>query len=681
MRPDTFSLRLLGSAVPRAILALQWILFRNCDRDVSHLGMTIDEVPVDGDRSRESPPTRGRLRRRAGRLAVVAGDLGRRSGCGRVAAAPARRARRRPQRARGRAMWRRRCSSRFHLEITADDGGASLVQLAGRLPVTVDGVLVDAPLVLDGDGHTLDVGASRLVLRAQRARRAEHPPLQLGVTVSGRRSVVRRGRVVPTWEPPEIPMPVDRGGSWRVLGAASCPLCSRSPAPGRSRSSSTSRCSSSSARSAPSSQCRHGRRSAAGSSGRGADPVARPRRQRRPSSLRSTSSGLRTCGTTGDRRDPHRRDRDRTPPRRIALGAVVPTHPDPFTVSLGLGDVTWQPVLAGDERSLPSACWSTVEQASHPRRRGGSRHRRTGARVAVCGPHGAAVVSSLVAQLAVQAGPGGVAAARRQRATRRGGRTGPMLPHARDGSTERSRSSTSRASPNVSATRGSTVRSTSATARGGRRRRARSLSARTSPIRRLLAAERVGGAARRGGGGGVGAGGVHVACSSPSADGRASWTEDTTTGELPATAAGRRAVRRGCDALSPPTLSGFADPEDPADSRRRHRRLTSRSRHCSTHVDPAAIAAAWAARRADVAPETPARSRGRRRRRGRPRPRRPARAARRDHRRRQERAAPQPRRRARDAARAGADQLRPRRLQGWCCVRRLCTAAARRRAS
>ena len=496
-----------------------------------------------------------------------------------------------------------RCDDRnlepFHVAVeVAADGSLELVQLAARLPVTVDGRLAGTgALALPADAaHTINVGASQLVLRhapQQRPRTA----LQLGAAVAGRPSVVRAGRVVPTWAPTPVAVPEEEqprtafagsvlpallglAGAGVIAAVLNQPMFLLFGALGavvalatwaaqrvgliRSRRRSS-----------------RALRKAIADFESGLDEQRRARIRHHRASVGTLTRAVATAA-----------DPDST------LWARRSDHPDAFTVSLGVGEVTWQPSLAGDERSLPPNCWSTIERARTLADDPVPLTVGPGVRVALCGPHAAAVAASLLAQLAVQVGP---ADWRLMIVTADSDLWEPWtrLPHARDESGA------------------SAVLDEQAVADSLRDARqdgaddrhlvvvvddVRMLAARTSPVRRLIAA--------------APAAALLVVVDAEStvpalctsllstcADGRASWTADTTTGDLPQPL--RLAGLAPADAAAlTSALAAFSDPEDPAsaaDALVGDVPLTT----LLDHVDPASIAAAWLAAGADVAPETP----------------------------------------------------------------------------
>ncbi len=81
-------------------------------------------------------------------------------------------------------------------------------------------------------------------------------------------------------------------------------------------------------------------------------------------------------------------------------------HADAFTVSLGVGDVAWDPALSdSDPARVPPACWGLVEQAGLLHAVPVPAQLGPGDRLAICGPGADAVARSLVVQLATQTGP------------------------------------------------------------------------------------------------------------------------------------------------------------------------------------------------------------------------------------------------------------------------------------
>ena len=89
---------------------------------------------------------------------------------------------------------------------------------------------------------------------------------------------------------------------------------------------------------------------------------------------------------------------------RRGLWAHRAGSPHAHTVAIGLGDATWEPVLA-PHASLPATCWPVLERASVHRDAALPVTITTDARIAVCGPHAAAMARSLVIQLAARCGP------------------------------------------------------------------------------------------------------------------------------------------------------------------------------------------------------------------------------------------------------------------------------------
>jgi S-DNA-T family DNA segregation ATPase FtsK/SpoIIIE len=270
-------------------------------------------------------------------------------------------------------------------------------------------------------------------------------------------------------------------------------------------------------------------------------------------------------------------------------------HHDAFTVSLGIGDVSWQPVLSGDGAAVPPVCWGIVEQASTIPDATVPVDLAGGMSLAVCGPHAEPVAAALLAQLAVQAGP---ADWRLMIVTESRGAWAhwTSLPHSAGGA------------PTAGVLDEQDVADLLRDGRPDDERKlvvvvdeVRLLAARTSPVRRLLATAPtstliavVADPAT-----------VPSLCTSllvTSIDGRATWTCDTATGDLP------RPLRlaglaRGDAASLVASLARFVDPEDPtapADTLPTDVALAS----LLAHVDPDAIAASWAAAAPDTSPET-----------------------------------------------------------------------------
>lgn len=81
-------------------------------------------------------------------------------------------------------------------------------------------------------------------------------------------------------------------------------------------------------------------------------------------------------------------------------------HDDAFTVSVGVGDVVWEPVLSeADPTRVPPACWGLVEQAARLRSVPVPARVGPGDRLALCGRDADAVARAVVVQLATQVGP------------------------------------------------------------------------------------------------------------------------------------------------------------------------------------------------------------------------------------------------------------------------------------
>jgi len=292
----------------------------------------------------------------------------------------------------------------FHVQLEIGPrGDLGLVQVGGRAAVHLDGAAVAgraAVAPVPGARHHLAVGSSRLLLTPMGppapAAGAPRPP-------AGRR-VVRSARVVPRWEPAPVELPeaeqLDRvppGGLVPALvalaGSAVIALVLGQPmfllfgAIG-------------SLVALGSWAAQHGgalrrRRRAARAAERAArDFAAALERQRE------------------DRRAHHRAsvpgvvDAVRTATERTAtLWARRAVDPDVARVSLGVGDVRWEPAVAAAPRDLPAECWGVVERVAVLADEQVPVDLAPGSRIALTGPAAAAVARSLVVQLAAQAGP------------------------------------------------------------------------------------------------------------------------------------------------------------------------------------------------------------------------------------------------------------------------------------
>jgi S-DNA-T family DNA segregation ATPase FtsK/SpoIIIE len=286
-----------------------------------------------------------------------------------------------------------------------DDGSVTFTQLTGRVPCRVDGRRVSGRTELR-PGDAVLLGASRIVVGRPPAGGDTEAGATLAVRPDDpwRRSVVRTPRPIPSWAPTPVVVPAAAGGRARAGGIG---LVS----------------------------------ALAGAAGTAVVAVVLDQ----PMFLVLGLVGLLVAGGSwiaahvgtvrAGRRASTRRRRDVatfaaavaeqaaaraqfhrtvTPTTSDALAAAAshgaplwarrPEHGDAFTVSLGWGDVRWQPAVDDDgtgdtELAAILAHVEHLPDVPVPTDLG------PGAAIAVVGPHAAAVIRSLIMQLAVWTGP------------------------------------------------------------------------------------------------------------------------------------------------------------------------------------------------------------------------------------------------------------------------------------
>ncbi len=297
----------------------------------------------------------------------------------------------------------------FHLRVVVGvDETLELVQLAGRLPVVIDGswqawtVLpneVEAALSFrpDGDSHVVDLGHSRLVLRY-----ADYDT-NSGGHRTARRTVTRAVRTLPVWRPTPIPVPtsesdrIERPGGLvpaavALGGAGLMAVLLHQPL--------------------------FFVFGFVGALAAGASWLVQWRSMR--TKRRRTGMAEGTALQRFERALVAQRA-DRFDHQRVvagSLGRAVGTldglgtrlwerradHPDAFRLALGVGDVAWDPVLESGHE-VPASCWAALELSGCLPDAPVAVDLGPGTCLAVAGQGGAGVVRSLVVQLAVNAGP------------------------------------------------------------------------------------------------------------------------------------------------------------------------------------------------------------------------------------------------------------------------------------
>ena len=294
----------------------------------------------------------------------------------------------------------------FHAQLdVAADGALRFAQLAGRSPCPRSpGWREDEPLVAATTGvWHVDIGASRLELRWEQDDANELRAVAQ-LSTGGEVSIVRRApRALPIWRPDAIEVPTTatiagvpaHGLVPAVLGIAGASIVA-----------------------VVTGQTMFlvfgviGGLVAVG--GWGVQQLTAWRRRRRSrtgarSAMDAFSASLRS--QQRDHATHHRAfvgslddavaDIDLLGP---GLWARRADASDAFVVALGIGDVRWEPHLA-TSGIVPDACWTIVEHAATHRDAVIPAALGPGARLAICGGEGAAVLRSLIIQLSARVGP------------------------------------------------------------------------------------------------------------------------------------------------------------------------------------------------------------------------------------------------------------------------------------